>query len=422
MGEKTKKRIFIRNIRRLYSCDEKGELRIVDDAQVLIEGGKILFAGDRAGYERSGFYSLGVESEVIDAKGMIAAPAFVEAHTHLVFAGDRSGEFERRCAGETYGAIASQGGGILKTVEAVRNSSEEALFIEAEKRLAGFIVNGCATVEIKSGYGLDTENEVKMLRVIKRLKKSSGIEIIPTFLAHTIPREYMEKRGEYVEIITGETLPEISRLRLAEFCDIFLDGTAFSSKEAVTILSRARDLGFKLKIHANQFENNRGGLLAAELGCASAGHLNHTTDGEIVALADKGVSAVLFPGCFISKGDSGQPPVRKLREAGVNLALSTDYNPGSSTTRNIALMGTLAMSLWGMTYYEVFHALTAGAARALLRSDVTGRLEAGFRADIAFFDCGGIEDIFYDYGTNFCRMLAAGGHIFKFFDQRTRRI
>ncbi|MBM4386632.1 MAG: amidohydrolase family protein, partial [Deltaproteobacteria bacterium] len=312
---------------------------------------------------------------------------------------------------------AAGGGGILKTVEAVRDSSEEELLIETEKRLESFIRNGCATVEIKSGYGLDTENELKMLRVVGRLRENSGIEIVPTFLAHVIPREYGERRGEYIGIITRETLPEISRLGLAEFCDVFLDRAAFSYEEAKTILSRARDLGFKLKIHANQFENNRGGLLAVELECASAGHLNHTSEEEIKALAEKGVSAVLFPGCFVSKGDSGAPPVRKLLETGVNLAVSTDYNPGSSTTRNVALMGTLAMSLWGMTYKEVFRAITAGAARALQRSEVTGRLEAGYRADIAIFDCGGIEEVFYDYGTFFCAMLIAGSRIFKFFDQ-----
>ncbi|MCU7490271.1 MAG: imidazolonepropionase [Bacteroidota bacterium] len=353
----------------------------------------------------------GKYDKIIDLKGKTLLPGLIDCHTHLVFAGSRADEFRQKISGATYEEIASKGGGIKKTVGAVRKTSPEDLVKIARPRIEYAISQGITTLEIKSGYGLSLEDEIKLLRVINHLKAFYEIDIIPTFLgAHTFPGEYEHDREGYVRLINDKMLPLAAKEGLAVFCDAFLEATAFNKEEVAKIFSKARDLGFKIKLHSEQF-NAMGGIdVALSYGATSLDHLEMITDEGISKIAATETVCVLLPGVsfFLNYGFA---PARKLIEKGAIVALSTDYNPGSSNIANLNLVMSLAAIKMKMTVEEVISAVTINAAKALDLSHKTGSIEIGKKADLAVFDTGEYSDIVYQVGKNLNCMTIKNGRV-----------
>ncbi len=342
--------------------------------------------------------------EIYDLKGKIILPGLVESHTHSVFAGSRADEFRKRLAGATYEEIAREGGGILKTVGAVRTASVEDLIEITKPRVEKFIRYGVTTLEIKSGYGLSYYDEIKLLQVVKELNNIFPIDILPTFLgAHTFPPEYQNDKEKYVSVIIEEMLPYIKENDLALFVDAFCESTAFTAEQVKRIFSAAKNLGFKLKLHTEQF-NRVGGLDAAlELGALSVDHLEVLDEDEIAKIAMSETVAVLLPGVSFFL-NYGYAPARKLIESGAIVALATDFNPGSSHILNPHFIMQLASIKAGMTIEETISAYTINAAKSLDIHKTVGSLEIGKKADFAIFNTDTYSDIIYSVGEN---LLAA---------------
>jgi len=344
-------------------------------------------------------------TERVDLGGRLLTPGLVEAHTHIIFAGDRSAEYAMRAAGGSYLKIAAAGGGIAATMQATRRASEAELFELALPRLARLASFGVTTAEIKSGYGLSTAAELKMLRVIRALNDAQPLDLVPTFLgAHTIPPELRSARGRlrYLEELIQEMLPQVAEERLAEFCDIFIEEGAFSLKEAEQVLSAGLDHGLKPKAHVDQLSSGGGAELAADLGAVSADHLDRCSPEGIYALAQAGTTAVLLPGAALFLDENARAPARALLDAGVPVALSTDCNPGSCMSENLLLMLTLGMSQLKMSPREVLEAVTIHAARAINRQERAGVLAPGRSADLAIFSVPSHKHLPYHFGVNHC--------------------
>ncbi len=369
-------------------------LGIVDDAALCVsEEGRVLSAGPRAAPADEGH-------RVVDLRGAVVMPGLVESHTHLVWGGDRLDDFVARPSGVSYADIARRGGGISTTVRATRAASGDDLRSGGRARLDSFLKAGVTTVEIKSGYGLETETELKMLRVIRALDEEHPIDVIPTFLgAHTIPRVFGVTRERYLAELLEEMLPAVAECGLAEFCDVFCEETAFSLAESRQILEAAAGLGLKLKIHAEQLSYTGAARLAAELGAVSADHLEELPASDIRALAEAGTVASLLPGATLFLGQERFPPARALIDGGVTVALSTDCNPGSSPTTHLWLMGTLGCVRMGMSPSESLAAMTVGGARALGRAAQVGALAPGMQADFVVLDSGRPEQALYWMGA-----------------------
>src|SRR6266446_7551433 len=315
---------------------EMSELAIISDGGMLIHNGKIEKIGPSAEIEKD----VGDE-EIVDAGGRVVMPGFVDAHTHLVFAGNRLDDFERRSRGETYEQIAKAGGGIWSTVEKTRAASEADLCTQAQKHAIWFLKGGTTTAEAKSGYGLTVEDELKILRVMRRLNQETPLEVVPTFLgAHATPRELRE--SDYVDLIINEMLPRIVSEKLAEFCDIFCERGYFDIEQSRRILTAAKKLGFKLRAHVDQLTNSGGATLAAELGATTADHLEKTDREGIAALKSADVQPVLLPGSVYALGSTSYPRARKMIDAGLAVILATDFNPGSSPTTSMPMILSLA--------------------------------------------------------------------------------
>jgi imidazolonepropionase len=371
---------------------ELGELGIIRDAAILIHDGLIHKAG-RATEMRD---EINHADEVIDAEGRCVTPGFVDAHTHLVFAGNRANEFEARIEGKTYQEIAAAGGGILGTVAKTRTASEDDLLTAARRNRDWMLRSGTTTIEAKSGYGLNRETELKMLRVIKKLNAEGPVRIHPTLLAaHTVPPEFKERRAEYVNWIIEELIPEVAREHLAEYCDAFCDEHAFTVDEARAILTAAREHGLKLRIHAEQFTPGTGAALAAELGAATADHLEVVEEATLAALHKAGVQPVLLPGSVFALGRRAYPPARKIIEAGLAVVLATDFNPGSSPVAAMPFIMSLACIEMRMTPAEALSAATINAAYSLNCGDNTGSLEIGKRADLLVHEFKDYREIAY---------------------------
>ncbi|MGI5862157.1 MAG: imidazolonepropionase [Myxococcales bacterium] len=348
----------------------------------------------------------------IDATGCTVTPGFVDCHTHVVFAGDRSDEFALRCAGATYLEIAQRGGGIRATVRATREASEDTLVELALPRLARMLAFGITTAEAKSGYGLSVADELKMLRAVARLPSLQPIELVPTLLcAHAIPPEYADSREAYVELCVREIVPEVARAGLARFCDAFVEKGAFSVEEGRAILGRAKELGMKPRLHADQMSAMGAVGLAAELGAASADHLEYVTDAGIAALAKAGVSAVLLPVSTLFLKQEPYAPGRRLWDAGLNVGLATNLNPGSATSENAALALGLACLFNGLTPSEALYAFTKGAARALLIDDRVGSLAPGMQADLVVHACQSHEHLAYHLAISHVRTVVKKGKV-----------
>jgi len=349
-------------------------LGIITDAALLVDDdGSVTWVGpERDAPEREG--------EVIDLRGAVVLPGLVDPHTHLVFAGDRAADFEARCRGESYLAIASRGGGIRTSVRATRAASEEALVELALPRLAALAAHGVTTVEIKSGYGLDVATELRQLRVVDRLRAETRQRLVPTLLLHLVPDEHADDRAGWIRLVVDELMP-LARA-LAEAVDVYCDAGAYTRDESLVLLRAARAQGFRIKAHSEQLTATGFGADAAAIGALSLEHLEHASPEVVRAMADSGTIAVLLPMASLFLGDAARPPVAALRAAGVGLALGTDLNPGSSPTFDPWLTATLACTWYGLTPVEALLGLTARAADALGHHDV-GRIAPGSRADLA---------------------------------------
>jgi imidazolonepropionase len=387
-------------------------LSIVEDGFVWIRRGEIAATGPMADLpgEAARLLEAPDDPRAFDGAGGVALPGLVDSHTHAVFGATREHEFERRLAGATYQEIAAAGGGILFSVRDLRERSEDELVALSRPRLATFARFGVTTVEVKSGYGLTVEDELKTLRAIDRLSREDALpRLIPTFLgAHAVPPE--RNRRDYVRVVTEEMLPAVAEAGLARFCDVFCDDGAFTLAESETILVRAAELGLGLKIHAEEFEALGGASLAAGLGATSADHLVAIDEAGIAALAAAGTVATLLPGTSLFLRLGRHAPGRALADAGATLALATDFNPGSSMTQNLPLMIPLGCLNLGLTIAEAVRAVTRGGARAVGRPDL-GSLAPGAPGDLAVFDAPDVRDLAYHYGVPRAVLTARRGQV-----------
>ena len=339
------------------------------------------------------------DAEVVDATGRVVLPGFVDAHAHPVFGGNRVDEFEMRARGATYEEIAAGGGGIRSTVSKTRAATEEQLLVQAKKHVEWFICCGTTTVEAKSGYGLSVDDEIKILRVVRRLNEETPVEFVPTFLgAHAIPEEFQSAPDRYVSLVIDEMLPRIAEERLAEFCDVFCERGYFDLETSCKILKAAKERGLGIRMHADQLTNGGGATLAAELGAVTADHLEQTEEPGIAAMQRAGVQPVLLPGSVYSLGKTRYPRAREMIEAGLAVVLATDFNPGSSPTASMQMVLSLAATQMKMTPAEGVTAATINAAYSLKRGDKIGSLEAGKRANFALYDCADYRELAYYFG------------------------
>ena len=393
---------------------ELSELGIIRNGGILVRDGKIDTVGPSEEIETN-LNALSTQvsgaagdCEIVDVGGRVVLPGFIDAHTHLVFGGNRLDDFERRARGETYEEIAKVGGGIWSTVEKTRAASEEELFTLAKKRVDWFLQCGTTTIESKSGYGLTTEDEMKILRVLQRLNEETPLEVVPTFLgAHAIPRNVAG--GKYVDLVINEMLPRVAKERLAEFCDVFCERGYFDVEQSREILTAAKKLGLNLRGHVDQLTNSGGAKLMAELGAMTADHLEKTDEQGIAALRATNVHPVLLPGSVYALGSLAYPRAREMIDAGLAVVLATDFNPGSSPTPSMPMVLSLACTQMKMSPAEAISAATINAACSLNRDENIGSLERGKLANIAVFDCEDYRELAYWFGIPQTRSVYVQG-------------
>ena len=371
---------------------EISDLAIIRDGGMLIRDGKIEIIGSSDEIEKNAG-----DSDIIDAAGRVVLPGFVDAHTHPVFAGNRLDDFERRAKGETYEQIAAAGGGIWSTVEKTRAANETNLFEQSKKHANWFLKCGTTTVEAKSGYGLTVEDELKILRVIRRLNEETPIEFVPTFLgAHAVPRG--RQQSDYVDLVIKEMLPRVASEKLAEFCDVFCERGYFDVEQSREILTEAKKLGLKLRIHADQLTNSGAAKLASEAKATTADHLEKIDEQGIAALKAAKVQPVLLPGSVYALGSTGYPRAQEMIGAGLAVVIATDFNPGSSPTASMPMILSLACTQMKMSPAEAITGSTINAAYSLGRGDKIGSLEAGKFANFSIFDCQDYRELAYWFG------------------------
>lgn len=406
--------MLIKNIGRLVTMEEKrgreGKLGVITDAFVEVDGCKIRDFGRMSDRRQT------ADSEgYIDALGGVVIPGLVECHTHLVHAGSRSDEFAARARGATYEEIAKAGGGIMSTVKATREAGEEELYRLAAARAVELLSHGVTTVEVKSGYGLDVENELKMLRVVKRLNDDMRQEFVPTFLgAHTVPMEFLPDgkagRAKYIRLIVEQMLPRVAEEGLAEFCDVFVEKIAFSVDEARLILKAARRYGLRSKVHADQLSPSGGALLAAELRAVSADHLECLSAKGLLAMKKAKVVPVLIPTSTFFIGGR-YAPLREMLKSGLEPAVSTDYNPGTSPVLNIWMAAAFAITQMKMTAERAYRGITINAAAALGRSRTHGSIAKGKVADLVILSSESEYEPLYRFDRSFVSKVVKCGKV-----------
>lgn len=353
----------------------------IGDGAILILEGRIAWVGARADLPEHS------AAEIHSLDGRWVTPGLIDCHTHLVFGGDRSGEFEQRLGGATYEEIARAGGGIVSTVKATRAASEDALFASAMARLEGLTDTGVTTVEIKSGYGLDRESELKMLRVARRIGREAGVRVRTSYLGlHAVPPELKADRGRYVDKAVDEILPAAHAETLVDAVDAYCEPIAFTVEEVGRLFDKARALGLPVKLHADQLSDGGGAALAARYNALSADHVEHTTEAGIHAMAQAGVVAVLLPGAFLMLRETQAPPVDLMRRSGVEMAVASDCNPGTSPVASMTAALNLACVQFRLRPEEALAGATRVAAKALGLADEIGTLEVGKAADLAVWD------------------------------------
>jgi imidazolonepropionase len=379
-------------------------LGILKDAAMLVRDGRIGLVGTWKEI-RGAAEAL---TEEVDAGGRLVTPGFVDAHTHLVFGGNRVEEFERRAGGESYQSIAASGGGILSTVRQTRAASEQELEEGARKRLQWAIRNGTTTIEIKSGYGLSLIDEMKILKVARRL--NDMVRVVPTFLgAHEIPEEFRGNRSGYVDLIINQMLPAIHREHLAEYVDVFCESHVFSLAETAQIVRAAQALGLPARLHVDQLKDSGGTALAASLGAATADHLEFANSAGIEALKQANVQPVLLPGSVYALGSHRYAPAREMIDVGLPLVLASDFNPGSSPTPSIPMIVSLAVTQMKLNVAEALTAVTVNAAYSLSRGRWIGSLERGKMADFVIHEFDDYRELGYYFGVEPAVQVFLGG-------------
>jgi imidazolonepropionase len=365
---------------------------LIEDAAILIEGGRITWVGPRseapAGHEPT------------DCEGRLATPGLIDCHTHIVYGGSRAHEFEQRLTGVSYAEIAKAGGGIAATVRMTRAESEADLAASALRRLDALLSEGVTTIEVKSGYGLDRDTEMKMLKVARELSQWRPVDVVTTYLgAHALPPEFKDNRAGYLDLVCNDVLPAVAKANLADAVDAFCEGIAFSVEETRRVFEVAKSLGLPVKLHAEQLSNLGGSAMAAQFGALSVDHIEYLDQAGVDAIAASGTVAVLLPGAFYYLREKRAPPVAALRKAGVPMAVATDLNPGTSPVHSILTAMNMACVLFGLTPEEALKGVTDNAAKALGLYD-RGLLTPGMRADIALWNTARPGDLAYPLGFN----------------------
>ena len=386
------------------------DLHVIENAAVMIEDDKISWIGRMEDLSMS---SLGGETDILDCMERIALPGFVDAHTHAVFAGNRANEFGRRSAGATYAEITAEGGGILSTVQSVRETSKKDLKKQTRRYLNNMLRHGTTTVEIKSGYGLSAESELKMIEAIHELQEEEVITVVPTFLgAHAIPPEYKENRQAYIDEILEKMIPYIGSKQLAKFCDVFCEKGFFTIAESRAILLHGKQFGLMPKIHAEELSRSGGAGLAAETGACSADHLEHINDEAIGMLKKAGTVAVVLPGVSFFLNHE-YAPARKLIDEGVPVAIASDFNPGSCMSYDMPLMMTIACTHMHLSPEEAITASTLNAAAAVSLSHEIGSIEVGKKADIILLNIPEYSYIPYHFGEVHVEKIIKNGVVLE---------
>ena len=397
--------LIIKNIGKLVTMEgsflprigkQMNELTILENAYIAVVEGKIFQVGTGEDYKEL----VGENTIIDDASGMLVTPGLVDSHTHLVHGGSRENEFSKKLNGVPYIQILQEGGGILSTVNATKNSTFDELYNKAKKSLDRMLEFGVTTVEEKSGYGLNLETEIKQLEVAHKLDNDHPVDLVHTFLgAHAVPVEYKSNNEAYIKLLVEEIMPKVKELDLAEFCDVFCEEGVFSVEESDYILSKAKEMGYKLKIHADEIVPIGGAELAAKLGCISADHLMAASDEGLRDMAEKGVIANILPGTSFNLNKPSANG-RKMIDLNVPISLSSDYNPGSCPSENLQFVMQLGCLNLKMTPNEVLTAVTINAAHCVDRSTEIGSIEVGKKADIAIFDAPNVEYLMYHFGIN----------------------
>ena len=382
----------------------QGKYSIIEDAAMVTAGSLIEWIGPRSQVPTADY------AQVHDLQGAWVTPGLIDCHTHTVFGGNRSGEFEQRLEGVSYAEIAAKGGGIASTVRATRAASEDELFASAHKRLRSLLRDGVTTVEIKSGYGLDLANERKMLRVARRLGEALPVSVRATCLAaHALPPEYKDRADDYIEHICTEMLPALAAEGLVDAVDAFCEYLAFSTEQVERVFKVAQQLGLPVKLHAEQLSSLHGSSLAARYHALSADHLEFMTEEDAIAMAASGTVAVLLPGAFYFLRETQLPPMEALRKHGVKIAIASDLNPGTSPALSVRLMLNMACTLFRMTPEEALAGATQHAATALGMGDTHGSLEVGKVADFVAWQIDRPADLAYWLGGELDKRVVRHG-------------
>lgn len=381
----------------------------IEKAAVAVSDGKIIFAGKENELDPE---IIKTAKAVYDVQGKWITPGLIDCHTHLVYGGNRAHEFEKRLLGMSYEQISRKGGGIRFTVNATRKADEDSLYKQSVPRLVSLMEEGVTTVEIKSGYGLDLDTEIRMLLVAKRMGKTLPVRVIPTFLgAHAVPPEFEGKDEAYIDFVCQEVLPAIAAKKLANAVDVYCETIGFSYELTERVFKTAQALGLPVKIHAEQLSDQKGAVLAGQYKALSADHLEYLSEDGVKAMAEAGTVAVLLPGAFYYLKESKKPPVDLLRNFKVPMAVSTDCNPGSSPVGSILAMLNMACVLFGLTPEEVLVGVTRNAARALGLQKDLGTLEIGKAADFVVWDIDEPAELAYGLGFNPCSQRIYNGQI-----------
>lgn len=381
---------------------------LVEDGAVACRDGRIVFTGPMAQLPANALDA----DQVVDCGGALLTPALVDCHTHLVFGGNRAGEFEQRLEGASYEEIARAGGGIASSVRATRNASEDELLASALPRARALVADGVATLEIKSGYGLELDAELRMLRVARRLGQMLGITVKTTFLAaHALPPEYSGRPDDYITFICEELLPAAAAQGLVDAVDAFCERIAFTPEQTARVFETARALGLPVKLHADQLSDSGGGALVARFDGLSADHVEHTSLASVEAMAQRGTVAVLLPGAFLCLRETRLPPIEAFRRHGVPMAVATDANPGTSPLLSLRLAMALACIQFRLTPEEALRGATCHAARALGLDD-RGRIAVGQRADLALWQVREPAELCYWLGGDLLKRLFIAGRPF----------
>jgi imidazolonepropionase len=389
----------------LNAATMKDGYGLIEDAAILIEGGRIAWVGPRS--------EAPTGHETTDCEGRLATPGLIDCHTHLVFGGSRAHEFEQRLTGVSYAEIAKAGGGIASTVRMTRAESEADLAASALRRLDALLAEGVTTIEVKSGYGLDRDTEMKMLKVARELSQWRPVEVVTSYLgAHALPPEFKDDRQGYLDLVCNEVMPAVAEAKLADAVDAFCEGIAFSVDETRRVFEAARALGLPVKLHAEQLSDLGGSKLAAEFGALSVDHIEYLDQGGVDAIARSGTVAVLLPGAFYYLREKQAPPVAALRRAGVPMAVATDLNPGTSPVHSLLTAMNMACVLFGLTPEEALRGVTDNAAKALGLYD-RGLLTPGMKADIVLWNAERPGDLAYPLGFNPLAVVIQNGDVVR---------